>query len=147
MPYVNESDWRVFPGIPVLVQYHAGATWKSLGGMGGIWGFRWEKWDERWLWNGSCYNALDIWMVNILPAVLQDDLERFIVHLRLFGKMTYLTLEKLIISAKGSQLYHLDDSRRAARGITLDHWTNPVVTSSAEVNLWWMRFFLYEDYK
>ena len=26
MPYVNESDWRVFPGIPVLVQYHAGTS-------------------------------------------------------------------------------------------------------------------------
>lgn len=33
---MNESDWRVFPGIPVLVQYHAGATWKSWGGWGGF---------------------------------------------------------------------------------------------------------------
>ena len=48
--------------------------------------------------DGKCKPTL------ILPAVLQVDLERFIVHLRLFGKMTYLTLEKLIMSAKGSQL-------------------------------------------
>ena len=33
---MNESDWRVFPGIPVLVQYHAGATWKSWWVGGGF---------------------------------------------------------------------------------------------------------------